>query len=114
MQEGGLAALSPEGQRECKGVIDYYMANARAIRVGLEAVGLNVFGGVNAPYIWMQTPGAMPSWEFFDKLLTEAHVIGTPGAGFGPSGEGYFRLSAFGHAEDIARAIQSIHDKLKL
>ncbi|HIJ72729.1 MAG TPA: aminotransferase class I/II-fold pyridoxal phosphate-dependent enzyme, partial [Candidatus Hydrogenedentes bacterium] len=84
------------------------------IREGLEDLGLEVFGGVNAPYVWVRTPNGMTSWEFFDKLLEEAHVVGTPGSGFGPSGEGYFRLSAFGHQQDIARAVQSIHDNLVL
>ncbi|MGI6459163.1 MAG: LL-diaminopimelate aminotransferase [Candidatus Hydrogenedentales bacterium] len=114
VQEGGLAVLSEAGQRECRAIIDYYMANAKVIREGLESIGLDVFGGVNAPYIWMATPEGMPSWEFFDKLLREAHVVGTPGSGFGPSGEGYFRLSAFGHADDVKRAVRSIQENLKL
>ena len=114
VQEGGLAALSETGQRECQAIIDYYMTNAKVIREGLESIGIEVFGGVNAPYIWMATPGGMPSWEFFDKLLHEAHVVGTPGSGFGPSGEGYFRLSAFGHAGDVKRAVRSIQENLKL
>ena len=114
VQEGGLAALSETGQRECQAMIDYYMTNAKVIREGLESIGIEVFGGVNAPYIWMATPGGMRSWEFFDKLLNEAHVVGTPGSGFGPSGEGYFRLSAFGHAGDVKRAVRSIQENLKL
>ena len=114
VQDGGVAALSEEGQKQCREIIRYYMNNAQVIREGLESIGLTVFGGVNAPYIWMQTPNRMPSWEFFDKLLNEAHVVGTPGSGFGPAGEGYFRLSAFGHAEDIQRAVASIKANLKL
>lgn len=114
VQEGGLAALSETGQRECQAIIDYYMTNAKVIREGLESIGIEVFGGMNAPYIWMATPGGMRSWEFFDKLLNEAHVVGTPGSGFGPSGEGYFRLSAFGHAGDVKRAVRSIQENLKL
>ena len=114
VQDGGLAALSEAGQRECHAIIDYYMNNAKVIREGLESTGIAVFGGVNAPYIWMATPGGMRSWEFFDKLLNEAHVVGTPGSGFGPSGEGYFRLSAFGHTEDVRRAVRSIQENLKL
>lgn len=114
VQAGGVAALSPEGQKECQGLIDYYMHNARVIRKGLESVGIKVFGGVNAPYIWMETPGKMASWDFFDKLLNEAHVVGTPGSGFGPSGEGFFRLSAFGHAADIEKAVESICRNLKI
>jgi LL-diaminopimelate aminotransferase len=114
VQKGGLAILSEAGQVECREMIGYYMRNARAIREGLEALGLTCFGGVNAPYIWLQTPGGMPSWDFFDKLLREAHVVGTPGSGFGPRGEGYFRLSAFGHQADVLRAIESIQKNLKI
>jgi len=114
VQKGGLAILSEAGQTECREMIGYYMRNARAIREGLEALGLTCFGGVNAPYIWLQTPGGMPSWDFFDKLLREAHVVGTPGSGFGPRGEGYFRLSAFGHQADVLRAIESIQKNLKI
>jgi LL-diaminopimelate aminotransferase len=114
VQEGGLAVLSEAGQRECRNKAAYYMNNARTIKQGLEALGLVVYGGVNAPYVWMQTPGGMSSWEFFDKLLHEAHVVGTPGSGFGPGGEGFFRLSAFGHAEDIEQAITCIQENLRL
>lgn len=114
VQKGGLAILSDAGQAECREMIGYYMRNARAIREALEALGLVCFGGVNAPYIWLQTPGGMASWDFFDKLLREAHVVGTPGSGFGPRGEGYFRLSAFGHHADVLRAIESIQKNLKL
>lgn len=114
VQDGGLAVLSDAGQRECKELIAYYMGNAALIRSGLESLGIQVYGGVNAPYIWMETPGGLSSWEFFDKLLDEAHVVGTPGSGFGPSGEGYFRLSAFGHREDVERAVASIKANLSL
>lgn len=114
VQEGGLAVLSETGQKECRTIIDYYMNNAKLIREGLESMGIAVYGGINAPYIWMETPGGMRSWEFFDKLLREAHVVGTPGSGFGPSGEGYFRLSAFGHTENVKHAVRSIQDNLKL
>lgn len=114
VQEGGLTALSGEGQRECQRMVDYYMENARVIREALEGMGIKVFGGVHAPYLWMKTPKDLGSWAFFDKLLSEAHVVGTPGAGFGPSGEGYFRLSAFGHHENVARAVESIQKNLKL
>lgn len=114
VQYGGLAALSEDGQRECGEVIAYYMANARTIRAGLESAGITCYGGTNAPYIWMKTPAGYTSWEFFDKLLHEAHVVGTPGSGFGPAGEGYFRLSAFGHAENIAKAVDSIKTNLAL
>jgi LL-diaminopimelate aminotransferase len=114
VQSGALAALSPAGKVECQGVIDYYMQNAALIRSTLEGLGLRCFGGDNAPYVWLQTPNGMKSWDFFDKLLTEAHVVGTPGSGFGPSGEGYFRLSAFGHRENIEAALASIRKNLKL
>jgi len=113
-QEGGLAALSEQGQKECQNLVNYYMENARMIREALNEIGIKTFGGVNAPYIWMKTPNNMKSWEFFDKLLKEAHVVGTPGSGFGPSGEGYFRLSAFGHRDDIKKAVESIKKNLKL
>ena len=114
VQEGGLAVLSKEGQRECKKIITYYMENAKIIKKALEKLGLTVFGGENAPYIWIKTPKNMSSWEFFDKLLNETHVVGTPGSGFGPGGEGYFRLSAFGHRENIEKAVQSIQKNLKI
>ena len=82
------------------------MENARIIREGLTAAGLTCFGGINAPYIWLQTPNNMPSWDFFNKLLSEANIVGTPGAGFGSCGEGYFRLTAFGDRENTLRAVE--------
>ncbi len=114
VQEGGLSVLSQKGQKECKEIIRYYMENARIIKKALEKLGMKVFGGENAPYIWLKTLKGMTSWEFFDKLLNEAHVVGTPGSGFGPGGEGYFRLSAFGHRENIQKAVLSIQKNLKL
>jgi LL-diaminopimelate aminotransferase len=114
VQEGGLAALSEKGLAENQELINYYMANAKIIKEGLESVGLTCFGGVNAPYVWLKTPTGTTSWEFFDKLLNECHVVGTPGSGFGPAGEGYFRLSAFGHRENVEKAVASIKEKLKL
>jgi len=114
VQEGGLAVLSPQGQRECGEMVAYYKSNARTIKAGLEALGLTVFGAVNAPYVWLKTPNGLKSWDFFDKLLREAHVVGTPGSGFGPGGEGYFRLSAFGHADSIREAVESVRANLKL
>ncbi|MDO8576873.1 MAG: LL-diaminopimelate aminotransferase [Candidatus Daviesbacteria bacterium] len=111
-QEGGLAVLSKEGQKECKKLINYYMNNAKVIKKGLAKLGLKVFGGENAPYIWLKTPNDMSSWEFFDKLLREAYVVGTPGSGFGSQGEGYLRLSAFGHKEDVEKAVKSIQNNL--
>ena len=113
-QAGGLAALAINGTPEGKQLVRYYKENARTIRSGLVDKGLTVFGGVHAPYIWIKTPDRMPSWDFFNKLLEETHVVGTPGAGFGPSGEGFFRLSAFGHKEDIEKAVKSIKGNLKL
>lgn len=114
VQEGGLAVLSEKGQKECKNLVDYYMNNARIIKNGLAKIGLEVYGGENAPYIWLKVPKGMSSWEFFDKLLKEAHVAGTPGSIFGPRGEGYFRLSAFGHKENVEKAVKSIQENLRL
>jgi len=114
VQEGGLASMMEMGQRECQGVVNYYMENARIIKWTLEKMGFKVFGGLNAPYLWVKLPNGMKSWEFFDKLLSEAHVLCTPGVGFGPSGEGYVRFSAFGHREDIEKAAKSIQDNLRL
>lgn len=111
-QEGGLAVLSPEGQKECKELVSFYMTNAKIIKEGLKKLGLEVFGGENAPYIWVKAPKRMSSWDFFDKLLTEAYVVGTPGSGFGKEGEGYLRLSAFGHRENIVKAVKSIQKNL--
>jgi LL-diaminopimelate aminotransferase len=113
-QEGGLAVLSEQGQKECLTIVDYYMENAALIKSSLKKIGLEVFGGDNAPYLWVKTPNGLSSWEFFDKLLAEAHVVGTPGSAFGSEGEGYFRLSAFGHREDITKAVESIEENLKL
>jgi LL-diaminopimelate aminotransferase len=113
-QEGGIAALSERGLAECQSVIDFYLENARIIHEGLKRKGLVSFGGENAPYLWVRTPNEMPSWDFFDKLLNEAHVVVTPGAGFGPSGEGYVRISAFGHRQDIEAAVASIENNLKI
>jgi LL-diaminopimelate aminotransferase len=106
VQAGAAAVYSPEGKRETAALVDYYMENARLIVEGLRALGFEVYGGANAPYVWLKTPNRMGSWEFFDLLLAQAHVVGTPGAGFGPSGEGYFRLSAFGHRENVAAAVE--------
>ena len=114
VQLGALAVFTEEGERECREMIAYYMENARIIRTGLESLCLTVFGGVHAPYLWVKTPGNMSSWGFFDKLLSEAHVVGTPGSGFGRAGEGYFRLSAFGHRENIDQAVASIQTNLQL
>ena len=114
VQEGGLVALSEKGLAENQKIIDYYMENARTIRKALEEKGFKVFGGTNAPYLWVKTPNGMKSWDFFDKMLSEAKVVITPGSGFGPSGEGYFRVSSFGHKENVAKAVESIKNNLKL
>jgi LL-diaminopimelate aminotransferase len=114
VQEGGLAAISDEGLKEDQLTINGYMENARIIKEGLISKGLKVYGGVNAPYLWVKTPNNMPSWEFFDKVLNEARVVITPGSGFGPSGEGYVRVSAFGHRQDIEAAVESIKANLKI
>lgn len=113
VQKAAAAVYSEEGWNETKKTIDYYMENARIIREGLSSAGLTVYGGVNAPYIWLKTPDSLPSWEFFDKLLNECHVVGTPGSGFGPSGEGFFRLSAFGNRENVMEAVDRIGLNLK-
>jgi LL-diaminopimelate aminotransferase len=114
IQKAAAAVYTPEGQKQVREAVDFYMENARIIREGLEAAGLRVFGGQNAPYIWVQTPAGLGSWELFDKLLGEAHVVGTPGAGFGPSGEGYLRLTAFGSREHTQEAIERIRTRLRL
>ena len=114
VQWAGAAALSPEGRSECQQVIDYYMQNARIIREGLTSLGIVCHGGENAPYIWAKTPNGMRSWDFFDLLLQKAHVITTPGSGFGPSGEGFIRLSAFGNRETTELAIERIKANLTL
>lgn len=108
IQVAGAAVYTPEGKAQTKEQIDYYMNNARVIRSGLANAGYTVSGGVNAPYIWLKTPGDMTSWEYFDYLLKEVNVVGTPGSGFGPSGEGYFRLTAFGTYENTLEAIERI------
>ena len=113
-KEGALAVLSPQGLKENKNLVGYYMKNARIIKQGLKKIGLQVFGGDHAPYIWVKTPSGLSSFEFFDKLLEEAHVVGTPGSGFGSEGEGYLRLTAFGHRENIEKAVKSIENNLKL
>ncbi|MEZ4598293.1 MAG: LL-diaminopimelate aminotransferase [Syntrophotaleaceae bacterium] len=112
VQKAAAAVYSNKGWAQVKETVDYYMENARIIREGLEAAGLTVYGGVNAPYIWLKTPANMSSWEFFDKLLSECHVVGTPGSGFGPSGEGFFRLSAFGDRDNVIEAVERIKKNL--
>lgn len=104
-QKAGLAVYGDEGQREIREQIRYYMRNAKVIYEGLKKLGYEVFGGVNSPYVWLHT-GERSSWEFFDELLDKAHVVGTPGSGFGPEGEHYFRLTGFGSYENTVRAVE--------
>lgn len=106
VQRAAEAAFSPAGQKQVRTLIDFYLTNARLIREGLEKIGVQVYGGVNAPYVWVKTPGTETSWDFFDRLLNEAHLVGTPGSGFGASGEGYFRLSAFNSRENVEEAVR--------
>lgn len=106
VQRAGEAIYSEEGMKEIDALVGYYMENARMIREGLTEAGFTCYGGVDAPYIWMKTPDHMTSWEFFDFLLEKANVVGTPGSGFGPSGEGYFRLTAFGTHENTKAALE--------
>ena len=104
-QKAAEAVYSPEGRSQCIENISYYLENASLVRKCLLGMGLEVFGGVNAPYIWFKTPKGLDSWTFFDRMLNEVNVIGTPGVGFGPSGEGYLRLTAFGSREDTLEAM---------
>ncbi len=108
IQRAGEAVYSQEGKEQLKKQVAYYMNNAKVIYEGLQSAGYSVSGGVNAPYIWLKTPDSMTSWEFFDYLLEKANVVGTPGSGFGPSGEGYFRLTAFGSYENTVAAVKRI------
>jgi LL-diaminopimelate aminotransferase len=105
-QAGAAAVYTAGGKKQCRKIIDAYMANAAVIRTSLTKLGYDVYGGVNAPYIWMKTPKGLSSWDFFDRLLQKANVVGTPGAGFGPSGEGYFRLTAFAKPDDVKEAMR--------
>jgi len=114
VQVGAAAVFTEEGRKQCDELIAYYMTNARIIREGLQSLGLRTYGGVNAPYIWVKTPNGLSSWEFFDKLLNEANVVGTPGSGFGPSGEGFLRLTAFGSRENTEKAMDRIRTRLQL
>ncbi|MCH2170314.1 LL-diaminopimelate aminotransferase [Myxococcota bacterium] len=108
VQRAAEAVFSPDGQEQTRQQVAYYMANAAQLREGLAAAGMTVFGGENAPYIWIRTPRGLSSWDFFDRLLEEAQVVCTPGSGFGASGEGYARISAFNSHENVAEAIRRI------
>jgi LL-diaminopimelate aminotransferase len=105
-QAGAAAVYTPDGKKQTRQIIDVYMKNAVLIRESLIKLGYEVYGGTNAPYIWMKTPKGVSSWDFFDRLLTKANVVGTPGAGFGPAGQGYFRLTAFGQPGDVTEALK--------
>ena len=107
-QRGAEAIYTPDGKKQVKAIIQYYMANARIMKEALESTGLKVFGGENAPYLWVKAPGEVSSWKFFEQMLYEANVVGTPGVGFGPSGEGYIRLTAFGERADCEEAMKRI------
>lgn len=107
-QRAAEAVYTPEGRKQVQDNIDYYMKNAQTMRTSLESVGLRVYGGVNAPYLWLKTPKEMGSWKFFERMLYECQIVGTPGVGFGPSGEGFLRLSAFGSHEDCEEAMERI------
>lgn len=110
VQRAAEAVYTEEGRKQIKENIDYYKENAKIIKQGLEEAGYTVYGGVNSPYVWLKLPDGMKSWDFFDKLLTEVNVVGTPGVGFGPSGEGYFRLTGFGTKENTQEAIRRIKE----
>jgi LL-diaminopimelate aminotransferase len=113
VQRGAEAVYSAEGKAQIQALVGFYMENASIIRDRLSASGLNVYGGVNAPYVWVQTPSGLSSWDFFDKLLQSCNVVGTPGSGFGSAGEGYFRISAFNSRANVEEAMQRITEKFK-
>ncbi len=113
VQRGAEAVYTPEGQAQVRQTIAYYQRNAQVLREGLGQAGLTVSGGVNAPYLWIKAPEGMGSWDFFELLLRQAHVVTTPGVGFGPSGEGYIRITAFGQAEQAAQAVERIQSVLR-
>jgi LL-diaminopimelate aminotransferase len=114
VQRGAEAVYSSEGQAQTKALVNFYMENAKIIREQLTAAGLHVYGGTNAPYVWVQTPNGLSSWDFFDKLLNTCNVVGTPGSGFGAAGEGYFRISAFNSRENVNEAMKRITEKFKV
>ncbi|MCU0525882.1 MAG: LL-diaminopimelate aminotransferase [Elainella sp. Prado103] len=113
VQRGAEAVYSDEGKAQTQALIDFYMENARMIREQLTAAGIQVYGGTNAPYVWVKTPQGLSSWDFFDKLLQTVYVVGTPGAGFGAAGEGYFRISAFNSRENVTEAMRRITEKIQ-
>ena len=112
IQKAAAVVYTPEGDKEVRALVEFYLSNAQIIRDGLNAAGLAVYGGRNAPYVWCRTPSGVSSWVFFDRLLADAGVVGAPGAGFGPSGEGYFRLTAFGSREQTEEAVERLRTRL--
>jgi LL-diaminopimelate aminotransferase len=108
VQKGAAAVYSKAGREQVRGLTSFYLENAKLLRQGLGKVGITVYGGVNAPYVWLKTPGNATSWDFFDQLLRRSHLVGTPGSGFGASGEGYFRLSAFNSRDNVEEAVQRV------
>ncbi|MFB2922703.1 MULTISPECIES: LL-diaminopimelate aminotransferase [Aerosakkonema] len=114
VQRAAEAVYAPEGDAQVKALVNFYMENAKIIREKLTDAGLSVYGGVNAPYVWVKTPSGLSSWDFFDKLLHTVNVVGTPGSGFGAAGEGYFRISAFNSRENVEEAMRRILDKFKM
>ncbi|NEP89906.1 MAG: LL-diaminopimelate aminotransferase [Okeania sp. SIO2C2] len=114
VQRGAEAVYSEEGKAQVKALVGFYLENAKIICSQLQAAGLTVYGGVNAPYVWVQTPTGLSSWDFFDKLLQNCNVVGTPGSGFGAAGEGYFRISAFNSRENVNEAMKRITEKFKV
>ena len=114
VQRGAEAVYSEEGKAQVKRLIEFYLENAKIICSQLQEAGLTVYGGVNAPYVWVQTPAGLSSWDFFDKLLHNCNVVGTPGSGFGAAGEGYFRISAFNSRENVNEAMKRITEKFKV
>jgi LL-diaminopimelate aminotransferase len=109
VQKAAAAIFTPEGKKEVQATVDYYMNNARIIRKNLSEIGFTVYGGENSPYVWVNSGRGIKSWDLFDKLLNEANVVGTPGSGFGPSGEGYFRFSSFASHDNVVRAMERLH-----
>ncbi|HEX6987806.1 MAG TPA: LL-diaminopimelate aminotransferase [Planctomycetaceae bacterium] len=112
VQRGAEAAYGQQGKEQIRQLVGFYLQNAKLLREGLAKAGIEVHGGVNAPYIWLRTPGGLSSWDFFDRLLTKAHLVGTPGSGFGAAGEGYFRLSAFNSRSNVEEAVERFRKAL--
>ena len=106
IQKGAEAVYSAAGKQQTAELVRFYLENARLVREGLQSIGIDVYGGVNAPYVWLKTPNNLSSWDFFDNLLDRGHLVGTPGSGFGASGEGYFRLSAFNSRANVEEAVE--------